>query len=88
MHLKSCRYMEKPKFKARQDSFDFFCETAYEFLLKFRDECREGWSKLFSPGKTSVAVQESLFDTLKTPGITDIKKEPKPLFFNSIALPA
>lgn len=87
MHLKSCRYMDKPEFKARQDSFEFFCEAAYEFLLKFRNDCRAGWSKLFSPGKTSVAIQESFFDTLDLFAL-EKKKEPKPLFFNSIALSA
>lgn len=85
MSLKSCRYMNGTEFKTRQDSFDFFCEAAYEFLLKFRNECREGWSKLFCPGKTSVAIQESLFEILDLFDL-DKKKEPKPLFFNNITL--
>lgn len=86
MRLKSCRYMEKPEFKAQQDSFDFFCEAAYEFLLKFQNDCRAGWHKFTWTKKIAVkTVQESFFDTLDQ-YVLDKKKEPKPLFCNSIAL--
>lgn len=35
------------EFKERQESFEFYCAQAFEFLLKFRKECREGWTTFY-----------------------------------------
>lgn len=35
------------EFKERQESFEFYCAQAFEFLLKFRKECRAGWAEIF-----------------------------------------
>lgn len=41
----NCKYMQEEEFKERQASFEFFCAQAFDFLVKFRRECRKGWEK-------------------------------------------
>jgi hypothetical protein len=48
MNIKSKTYMQGSEFKERQGSFAFFCAKAFEFLVNFKNECAEGWRKLFN----------------------------------------
>lgn len=50
MNIKSKTYMQSGEFKERQGSFAFFCAQAFEFLVEFKDECINGWKKLFKSG--------------------------------------
>lgn len=47
MNIKSKTYMQSSEFKERQGSFAFFCAQAFEFLVAFKNECTDGWRKLF-----------------------------------------
>lgn len=40
-------YMQHDEFKERQSHFKFFCAKAAEFLIAFRNECRDGWISLY-----------------------------------------
>jgi hypothetical protein len=47
VNIKNKTYMQNSEFKERQGSFGFYCAQAAEFLIKFRNECRKGWDKMF-----------------------------------------
>lgn len=61
----NCKYMEGEEFKARQGSFEFFCQWAHDFVLNFRKECRAGWGALFKAKAKHVEQLEFIFEQIK-----------------------
>jgi hypothetical protein len=59
MNLKNKSYMQATEFKERQGFFSFFCEQAFEFLVKFQNACMTGWKNLFKPTEPE-ALNKSL----------------------------
>jgi len=49
--MKNRTYMQSSEFKERQGSFAFFCAQAFDYLVKFKEECTEGWKELFKPAQ-------------------------------------